>query len=65
MSYKETLDKLTLEQVLEIEEHINKNLSEFLAELRGEVLSLYPCLSKGYVEKVIDDTLEESAEWEW
>ena len=63
--YKETLDGMTFRQMMEVNDYIAEELSKFLNGLRMEVLGLFPFTSKDYVEIVIDDTLEESAEWEW
>ena len=64
-SYKETLDKMTFEQTVDVRNYIDEELSSFLEGLRTEVLGLFPYTSKEYVEHEIDIAVEEAADWDW
>lgn len=54
-----------VEDLLEVDDFIVRELESFLAGLREQAMQLHPKVSKEYIEEVIDITLEESAEWEW
>lgn len=64
-TYKDTLEEITMEQMAAIDDYISEELSEFLVGLREQVLLGFPYTSKAFVEQVIDEIVENAAEWEW